>query len=106
MEREGEKPLDNLERDGCFQLFVSTDGMRAEIVVKKPFSAEDLVAYEELEAYLKRKGIVFGLTEEVRTRGKLLLTSSGRYLVAEGVRPQRGKDGEVRYFFEEEVHKH
>lgn len=105
MERGGEKLLDNLEHDGFFQLLVSTDGMRAEIIVKKPLSAEDLVVYEELEEYLKRKGIVFGLTEEVKARGKLLLTSSGHYLVAEGIRPQRGKDGEVRYFFEEEVHR-
>ncbi|MBC7217532.1 MAG: DUF342 domain-containing protein [Candidatus Caldatribacterium sp.] len=105
MENEGreKRPLDGLERDGFFQLLVPTDGMRAEIVVKKPLSSEDLAPYEELEEYLRRKGIVFGLTEEAKTQGKLLLTSSGHHLVAEGVRPQRGKDGEVRYLFEEEV---
>ncbi len=102
---ENRKPLDGLERDGIFQLLVPTDGMRAEIVVKKPLSEEDLAPYEDLEEYLRRKGIVFGLTEEARTRGKLLLTSSGHYLVAEGIRPQRGKDGEIRYLFEEEVHR-
>lgn len=106
MEKEDKRPLDGLERDGFFQLLVPTDGMRAEILVKNPLSEEDLAAYEELVEYLERKGIVFGLTEEARTRGKLLLTASGHYLVAEGVRPQRGKDGTVRYLFEEEVHKH
>lgn len=102
---ENRKPLDGLEQDGIFQLLVPTDGMRAEIIVKKPLSEEDLAPYEDLEEYLRRKGIVFGLTEEARTRGKLLLASSGHYLVAEGIRPQRGKDGEIRYLFEEEVHR-
>lgn len=105
MEKDEKRPLDSLEHDGFFQLLVSTDGMRAEIVVKKPLTEEDLAPYEELEEYLHRKGIVFGLTKEVQERGKLLLTSSGHYLVAEGIRPQRGKDGEVRYLFEEEVHR-
>lgn len=105
MENEDKRLLDGLEHDGFFQLLIPTDGMRAEIIVKTAIPEEDLAPYEELETYLRRKGVVFGLTEEARARGKLLLTASGHYLVAEGVKPRRGKDGEVRYRFETEVHR-
>ena len=94
-----------LEEDNRIQLFISGDGLRAELVVKKPLTEEELSSYEELKDFLTGKGIVAGIKEEVLEEGKKLLQEEGRYLIAEGKRPQRGKDGEVKVLFTQELEK-
>jgi len=74
-------------------------------VVKKPLSEEELSSYEELKDFLNSRGITVGIKEEVLERGKKLLQEEGRHLVAEGKRPQRGKDGEVKILFTQELEK-
>jgi len=99
------KSLKLLEEDNRIQLFVSGDGLRAELVVKKPLSEEELSSYEELKDFLDSRGIVVGIKEEVLEKGKKLLQEEGRHLIAEGKRPQRGKDGEVKVCFTQELEK-
>ena len=99
------KSLKLLEEDNRIQLFISGDGLRAELVVKKPLSEEELSSYEELKDFLNSRGITVGIKEEVLERGKKLLQEEGRHLVAEGKRPQRGKDGEVKILFTQELEK-
>ena len=99
------KSLKLLEEDNRIQLFISGDGLRAELVVKKPLTEEELSSYEELKDFLTGKGIVAGIKEEVLEEGKKLLQEEGRYLIAEGKRPQRGKDGEVKVLFTQELEK-
>ncbi|MCX7667565.1 MAG: FapA family protein, partial [Atribacterota bacterium] len=96
------RSLSELEREGYFQLLVSGDRMKAELVVKRALVEGDLSAYEDVVSFLARKGICFGLTGEARN-GLEILKRTGTYLVAEGVRPQKGKDGEIRLLFEEEI---
>ena len=67
------KSLKLLEEDNRIQLFVSGDGLRAELVVKKPLSEEELSSYEELKDFLDSRGIVVGIKEEVLEKGKKLL---------------------------------
>lgn len=99
------KSLRLLEEDNRVQLFISGDGLRAELVVKKPLSEEELSSYEELKEFLDSRGIVVGIKEEVLEKGKKLLQEEGRHLIAEGQRPQRGKDGEVKILFTQELEK-
>jgi len=99
------KSLKLLEEDNRIQLFISGDGLRSELVVKKPLSEEELSSYEELKDFLNSRGITVGIKEEVLERGKKLLQEEGRHLVAEGKRPQRGKDGEVKILFTQELEK-
>lgn len=96
------RSLGELEREGYFQLLVSGDRMKAELVVKRALAEEDLKLYEDLVSFLAQKGICFGLTDEARNDLEIL-KRTGTYLLAEGVRPQKGKDGTVRLLFEEEV---
>ncbi|MDI3543364.1 MAG: uncharacterized protein PWP57_969 [Candidatus Atribacteria bacterium] len=94
-----------MEEDNRIQLFISGDGLRVELVVKKPLSEEELSSYEELKEFLDSRGIVVGIKEEVLEKGKKLLQEEGRHLIAEGQRPQRGKDGEVKILFTQELEK-
>ena len=55
------KSLKLLEEDNRIQLFISGDGLRAELVVKKPLTEEELSSYEELKDFLTGKGIVAGI---------------------------------------------
>ncbi|MEN3185152.1 MAG: FapA family protein [Atribacterota bacterium] len=96
------RPLSELEREGYFQLMVSGDRMKAELVVKRTLAEDDLKLYEDLVDFLAQKGICFGLTDEVKN-GLELLKRTSTYLLAEGIRPQKGKDGTVRLLFEEEI---
>ncbi len=96
------KPLSELEREGYFQLLVSGDRMKAELLVKRALSEEELHLYEDVMSFLNKKGICFGLRDEAKNNAEIL-KRTGTYLLAEGIRPQKGKDGEVLLLFEEEV---
>jgi uncharacterized protein (DUF342 family) len=96
------KSLGDLEREGYFQLLVSGDRMRAELLVKRALAEEELNLYEDLVSFLNKKGICFGLTEEAKNDLEVL-KRTGTYLLAEGIRPQKGKDGTVRLLFAEEI---
>lgn len=102
---EPKRRLDVLEEEGRIQLIISQDRMKAELVVKKPLSEEELESFEEIGDFLFRKGIVSGLTEEALKGLRDILKEPGSYLVAQGKPPIRGKDGWVKTFFQEEVMK-
>jgi hypothetical protein len=102
---EQKRKLDVLEEEGRIQLLIPQDRMRAELIVRKPLSEEEISNFESVGEFLSRKGIVSGLKEEVLQDSSDILKKPGSYLLAQGRLPVRGKDGWVKLFFEEEVTK-
>ncbi|MGQ9473002.1 MAG: DUF342 domain-containing protein [Candidatus Caldatribacteriaceae bacterium] len=98
------KSLSELEREGYFQLLISGDRMKAEVLVKRVLDEGELSSYESMINFLEKKGICFGLTDVAKNNLEIL-KSTGTYLVAEGVRPQKGKDGEVLLLFAPDIQK-
>lgn len=96
------KSLSELEQEGYFQLLISGDRMKAEVLVKRVLDEEKLDFYESMMDFLEKKGIRVGLTDVAKNNLEIL-KSTGTYLAAEGVRPQKGKDGEVRLLFATDV---
>lgn len=80
-------------------LFVSPDRMEAEIRIK-PVSHGQEVSFEEIKAFLKEKGIVFGILESVIRD----FCENKKYFLdltcARGVPAVDGKDGKLEYLFQ------
>ncbi|HSV32205.1 MAG TPA: FapA family protein [Atribacteraceae bacterium] len=96
------RPLAKLEAEDAVQLYISGDGLTAELIVKKPIE-ENLDQYQEIGEFLSEKRIVFGINEETLSRWPQILKLPGRYPVARGEKPVRGEDGSVKIFFQRDV---
>ncbi|MDK2896288.1 MAG: uncharacterized protein PWP04_408 [Candidatus Atribacteria bacterium] len=97
------KSLKILEEEGRIEFFFSNDRLKCELVVKSPLAPSELDGFESLSSFLKDKGLCYGLREEVINQELGLLERRGRYLIAEGEKPERGQDGEIKYFFQQDV---
>jgi uncharacterized protein (DUF342 family) len=88
--------------DACFKIIVSNDQLRAYIQVKGESPAGMTV--KDLEALIQSKGIKYGLRDEAMLSGFLKYRGlkNKLHLLAEGLPPRPGRDGEIRFFFNTE----
>jgi uncharacterized protein (DUF342 family) len=91
------EPQEEARIEGSVEAIVSQDKMTAFVVLTPPEGSGFPPSLEAIVQALFSKGVVFGMSEE-KIRG---LAANPVYyqqvLVAEGINPQNGKNGEVRY---------
>jgi len=79
-----------------FEITISRDKMKASIVSRSDFDGKDPITLEELQAFVKENGVIFGVhtkvLEEIVESGDVPIPTE----IAVGRKPVSGKDAELR----------
>ena len=89
-----------LDRDASVEVNISDDKLKA-FLDYEPALGGKKIDMKDLKNLLQEAGVRYGIKEEklksvIESRDKV-----GDYLIAEGKEPEKGKDGEIVYHFEE-----
>ena len=66
-----------------------------------PVQETPKINIDEIEEILSEKGIIFGVHEEILTDLIEKPKFNEKILIASGIKPEHGKDGKIKYFFEQ-----
>ncbi|UMZ72775.1 FapA family protein [Natranaerofaba carboxydovora] len=92
--------LKKVKEDGSYEVEISEDNMEVLLKVEKPKGEGEYINPSDVIEYIKNQGmpvdrIDVGLVEKLADRG-----SEGDFIkIAEGIKPQKGKDGEIEYYY-------
>lgn len=98
METRGQDFIQN----SFFEVFVTADEMRADIVFHKPKEGVKAMSFSDVSRIIKEEGLVYGVREDVINKILILKLYERRVSFAFGQNPEEGQDGYFEYFFKRE----
>lgn len=96
--RIGEMPL-NVVNDATASVQISSDEMKAYLIMTPPKSGGFDLELDEIRNILKSNGVVVGIKDDVLNRIIDYPIYNEPILIAEGIKPKNGKDAEIQYNF-------
>jgi uncharacterized protein (DUF342 family) len=90
----------NPARDAIVSVDLTDDELKAYLTIRAPEAGGADITKEQIRAFLARNGIVSGMLEDVLDELENAPRYNDRILIAEGTRPEDGKDARIVYSFE------
>lgn len=89
----------NIKKDASIEIVISPDKMKAFIRITEPVGGGNPVGIQEIAFEMKKKGVIFGIKEEmVRYIAENPIYNQS-ILIAEGKAPVHGINGKVKFLF-------
>ena len=82
------------------KITISGDAMSATLMLLSPIEEESEITVDEVRAAIDDAGILFGLKEDVVAGATTMIDYNRPTLIAEGVKPKKGKSSSFEYNFD------
>lgn len=92
--------IHNSASDGGVDLFISDDDMSASLIFREPGPGGQDVSESEVYQYVSEMNVLYGVNKEVLNDLIFFPVYGKEIEIAQGKRPQNGKDATIEYYFE------
>lgn len=91
-----------LEYIPFYEVFVSEDAMRADIVFHKPAEGQEAMSFSDVVEEIKSHGLCYGVREDILKKVLILKLYERKVSFAYGTEAENGKDGYFEFLFKTE----
>ncbi len=93
--------------DGTAEIEISPDNMQATLIIHPPGEGGEAPAEQAIRELIQQESIVYGIKEKILTKVftdlKNNVYSEKPIIIAEGLPPENGKEGKVKYLFKTDL---
>lgn len=92
--------IHNSASDGGLDIFIADDDMSASLMLREPGPGGEDVGESAVHQYISEMNVLYGINKEVLNDLIHFPVYGKEIEIAQGKRPQNGKDATIQYFFE------